>query len=114
MPGDLAAQRIAATEAARQAIAGLRAARGPLMFFLSGGCCDGTTPMCFDLGELRTGDADLLLGEVDGCPFYVDSQHYAAWNEPLLLLDVGDGEAGGFSLSAGPDRHFVIHYRPPG
>ena len=65
--------RITATPAARQAIARLRAARGgPVMFIQSGGCCAGSTPMCYPDGEFLIGDIDVLLGDIDGCPFYID------------------------------------------
>lgn len=103
------AARISATPAAREAIRRLRAARGhPLMFVQSGGCCDGSAPMCFPSGEFITGDADLLLGEVEGCSFYIDSRLYHAWNDPALVLDVATGEPGGFSLGPGGGLHFVI------
>jgi uncharacterized protein (DUF779 family) len=65
--------RITATPAARTAISLLRATRGaPVMFVQSGGCCAGSTPVCFPEGELVIGDVDLLLGDIDGCPFYID------------------------------------------
>ncbi len=99
---------ITATPAARGALSRLRAARGgPLMFVQSGGCCAGSVPMCFPAGEFLVGDHDLLLGEIDGCPFYIDEALYRAWNQGPLLLDVADGPPEGFSLGAGPDRHFV-------
>jgi uncharacterized protein (DUF779 family) len=101
MPG------IAATQAARAAIAALRAAHGPLMFVQSAGCCDGSSPMCFPAGEFLVGDGDVLLGEIDGCPFYIDRRQYDALNRPVLQLDVQPGAAGGFSLDAGEGIHFV-------
>ncbi len=104
-----------ATPAARRAIAALRAARGPLMFVQSAGCCGGTAPMCFPLGEFHVDDGDLLLGVIDGCPFYMDGRHYTAWCEPRFLLDVEPGFAEGFSLPAGEGLHFVIRSAdPPG
>ena len=65
--------RVVATESAVAEIRRLRDEHGPLMFFQSGGCCDGSSPMCFPDGELLLGPNDLLLGEVDGCPFYIDA-----------------------------------------
>ena len=104
--------RISATPAAREAVLRLRAARGhPLMFVQSGGCCAGSTPMCFPAGEFLTGSGDLLLGEIEGCPFYIDSRLYAAWNEAELILDVGPGEPEGFSLGPGNGMHFVVRSR---
>ena len=103
--------RVTATEAAIEAIEGLKAARGPLMFFQSGGCCDGSLPLCFALGELLIGDQDVLLGEVGGCPFYIDGRQYEVWKHTQLILDVGQGEPEGFSLPAGDDAHFIIWSR---
>ena len=102
---------VTATPAALAAITDLVGQRGPLMFFQSGGCCDGSLPMCFDDGELVIGDHDVLLGAVGGCPFYIDHRQYEAWKHTQLILDVGAGEPEGFSLPAGEDRHFVIASR---
>jgi len=100
--------RITATPAAREAIGRLRAARGgPVMFVQSGGCCAGSTPMCFPEGELIIGDVDLLLGDIDGCPFYIDKRLDEAWNQDEFLLDVAEGEPEDFSLAAGENQHFV-------
>jgi uncharacterized protein (DUF779 family) len=106
--GEETAPGVAATPAARQAIAGLSGRRGPLMFVQSGGCCGGTAPMCFPQGEFITGTSDVLLGEIDGCPFYIDTRLYQAWGQPSLVLDVEPGFAEGFSLPAGEGAHFVI------
>jgi len=100
--------RISATPAAREAVKRLCAVRGgPVMFVQSGGCCAGSVPMCFPAGEYITGVHDLLLGEVEGCPFFIDSALDVAWNEPELVLDVEDGEPEGFSLGAGVGQLFV-------
>ena len=88
----------------------LTAEHGPIVFFQSGGCCDGTAPICVKRGELPPGPADLLLGDIAGAPFYVDLDQYRRWRSPHFLIDVGAGPAQGFSLSL-PDRHFVT--RPP-
>jgi uncharacterized protein (DUF779 family) len=95
------------TDAALAAIAAVRAEEGPLMFVQSAGCCGGTVPMCYPLGEFLLGEADLLLGEVDGSPFYIDAAHYRAWGEPIMILDVGPGEPEGFSLPAGDGLTFM-------
>ena len=101
-------QRISATPAARKAVNRLCAARGaPVMFVQSAGCCAGSVPMCFPAGELVTGAHDLLLGEVEGCPFYVDSALDTAWHNPHLVLDVADGEPEGFSLGPGSGQRFI-------
>jgi uncharacterized protein (DUF779 family) len=102
---------VTATPAALVAVADLVAHRGPLMFFQSGGCCDGSLPMCFDDGELVIGDHDVLLGTVGGCAFYIDHRQYEAWKHTQLILDVGLGAPEGFSLPAGEDGHFIVHSR---
>jgi uncharacterized protein (DUF779 family) len=115
-PGALA--RITATPAAREAIRLLRAARGgPVMFVQSAGCCAGSTPMCFPAGEFLTGGIDVLLGEIGGCPFYIDKRLDQAWHQEQFLLDVAPGEPEDFSLPAGDNLHFVTRSptcAPPG
>ena len=108
----LAEQRIIATGAAREAVRRLRAARGPLMFVQSAGCCAGTVPMCFPDGEYLTGAGDLLLGSVAGAPFYIDQRLYQAWHPGQLILDVAPGPPEGFSLPAGEGQHFVTRGKP--
>jgi uncharacterized protein len=103
--------RVIATPAALAAIAGLRQRRGPIMFYQSGGCCDGSLPMCFNDGELIVGDADVLLGHIGGCPLYIDSRQYEVWKGTQLIVDVGEGEPEGFSLAAEPDKHFITRSR---
>ena len=105
---------ITATPAARRAITALRAGHGPLMFVQSAGCCDGSSPMCFPAGDFVVGTGDVLLGEIDGCSFFMDSRQYDALGHPELVLDIAPGEAGGFSLDAGQDTtgqiwHFIAH-----
>ena len=100
--------RVTATPAARSALAALRAARGgSVMFVQSGGCCAGSTPMCFPDGEFLVGDVDLLLGDIDGSPFYIDRRLDEAWNQTLFILDVEPGPPEDFSLAAGDNQHFV-------
>ncbi|HTQ69031.1 MAG TPA: DUF779 domain-containing protein [Solirubrobacteraceae bacterium] len=101
---------VTVTEAALDAIERLRAEHGPLAFFQSGGCCDGSLPICLKEGELPPGPGDTLLGSPGGAPFYVDADQYRRWNRPHLVLDVREGEPQGFSLSP-PGAHFVT--RPP-
>ncbi|HUZ22656.1 MAG TPA: DUF779 domain-containing protein [Streptosporangiaceae bacterium] len=103
-----AAPRVTATPAARRAIARLRAARGgPVMFVQSGGCCAGSTPMCFPDGEFLVGALDVLLGAVDDCPFYIDRRLDEAWHQDQFVLDVEAGAPEGFSLAAGEGQRFV-------
>jgi len=81
------------------------------MFFQSGGCCDGSLPICLDDGELKIGDNDVLLGHVGGCPFYIDHRQFELWQHTQLIVDLGEGEPEGFSLAAGVDKHFITRSR---
>ena len=101
--------RVVATESAVAEIGRLRDEHGPLMFFQSGGCCDGSSPMCFPDGELLLGPNDLLLGEVDGCPFYIDSEQYERWNRPTLVIEVAAGAGSAMSLEGLHDLHFNVN-----
>ena len=108
------ALRVVATEAAVAELGRLSAEHGPLELHLSGGCCDGSSPMCFPAGELRVRDSDVCLGEVAGCPFYVDGEQYERWGSPAFVLDVGAGGGSGFSLEGLHDMHFKIGLPPAG
>jgi uncharacterized protein (DUF779 family) len=99
------------TPAALEAIAHVVSDGGPVMFFQSGGCCDGSLPMCFRVGEFIIGDHDVLLGVVGDSLFYIDHRQYEVWKATRLTLDVVEGEPEGFSLPAGPGRHFVTRSR---
>lgn len=99
--------RLTTTPAARKAIARLRAAGVHPMFVQSGGCCAGSVPMCFHAGEYLVGAGDRLLGEIDGCPFYIDARLDDALGRPSILLDVAAGLPEGFSIAAGARTHFV-------
>ena len=107
-----AVQRVVATEAALRLIGKLRDKHGDVMFHQSGGCCDGSSPMCFPSGELLLGPNDLLLGELDGCPFYIDADQYERWNSPALVLDVAPGAGSGMSLEGVHDLHFHVNSPP--
>ena len=103
---------VTATDDALAAIAALTEAHGRLMFFQSGGCCDGSSPICLREGELPIGPNDLLLGTVGGSSFYIDAEQYERWNSPAFVLDVASSAPEGFSLGAG-ETHFVSR-TPPG
>jgi uncharacterized protein (DUF779 family) len=79
---------------------------GPLAIFQSGGCCDGSLPLCLLAGEMLPSPNDVLLGHVAGTPFYIDGEQYERWGNPEFLLDVATGAPEGFSLGE-PDAHFV-------
>jgi uncharacterized protein len=102
---------VIATPAALDSIGRLVAERGQIMFFQSGGCCDGSRPMCFDRGELIISDHDVLLGTVGSSPFYIDGRQYEVWRHTQLILDVSDGSPEGFSLAAGEEEHFITRSR---
>jgi uncharacterized protein len=98
---------ITATPAALEVIHRLEATHGPLMFFQSGGCCDGTSPICLKDGELPAGPHDVRLGNIGGAGFYIDSDQYQRWGTPRFMIDVASGAAEGFSLEGLEGVHFV-------
>jgi uncharacterized protein (DUF779 family) len=102
------APAVTATAEALALIERLRAVHGPLMFFQSGGCCDGSAPMCLPDGELVTGPGDLLLGVIDGASFYIDADQYERWSRPRFELDVSPGPGESFSLEGTEGVHFVV------
>jgi uncharacterized protein len=106
-----AVDRVTATPSALAALAQLRKRRGAVIFYQSGGCCDGSLPVCLEQGDLRIGDGDVYLGSVGGCPVYIDDRQYAVWKHTQLIIDIGEGEPEGFSLPAGDDLHFVTRSR---
>ena len=99
--------RVRATPVALEVIERLRAGHGPLAFFQSGGCCDGTSPICLKDGELPPGPYDVRLGEIGGAPFYIDAEQYERWGTPRFLIDVAPGAAEGFSLEGLDGVHFI-------
>jgi hypothetical protein len=99
---------IRATPAALELIARLRDRHGPLMFHQSGGCCDGSAPMCYVDGELKLGARDVKLGEVGGVPFYMGADQYERWKHTDLTVDVVPGRGSGFSLEAPEGLRFLI------
>lgn len=103
--------RVSVTEAARVLIGELRKEHGPLMFHQSGGCCDGSAPMCFRLGEFRVGAQDVLLGEIDGCPFYMSASQFEYWRHTHLVIDQVPGRGSGFSIEAPRGVRFLTRSR---
>lgn len=103
--------QVVATDAALAALERLTTAHGPLMLMQSGGCCDGSSPICLHAGELLVGPNDLLLGEVAGARFYIDAEQYERWNRPRLVLDAAAGPAEGISLEGLEGIHFVTRSR---
>ena len=107
----MAASRIVISEAARQVIDRLIAQHGPLIFHQSGGCCDGSAPMCYPQGEFLIGDQDVMLGEVHGCPFYMSAFQFEYWKHTQLELDVTKGRGASFSAEIPLGLRFVIKCR---
>ncbi|MFE6776763.1 DUF779 domain-containing protein [Streptomyces sp. NPDC057702] len=109
--------RIALTGAAAELLRRLTRAHGPLMFHQSGGCCDGSSPMCYPRGEFRTGGADVLLASlsVDGLAeridFWMASQQFERWRHTHLTVDVVPGRGSGFSVEAPEGVRFLIRSR---
>ncbi|WP_400163396.1 DUF779 domain-containing protein [Brevibacillus sp. TJ4] len=104
-------QKVLATDAALALIERLKAKHGPLMFHQSGGCCDGSSPMCFPLGEFVVGDSDICLGEIGGCPFYMSRAQYNYWKHTQLVIDVVEGRGGMFSLEGPEGLRFLTRSR---
>lgn len=103
--------RIIATEAAATLIGELQQRHGPLMFHQSGGCCDGSQPMCYELGEFRVGGSDVLLGQICGYPFWIAADQFAYWQHTQLILDVVKGRGSSFSLEIPTGNRFIIRSR---
>lgn len=103
--------RITVTAAAADLIAQLQALHGELMFHQSGGCCDGSQPMCFAAGEFLTGSNDVCLGEVCGCAFYMAADQFAYWKHMQLILDVTPGRGSSFSLEIPLGVRFLTRSR---
>ena len=105
-------EQITATDAALAELARLRERFGPLTLLQSGGCCDGSSPLCVREGELLVGPpTDIYLGDLDGVSFWIDHDQYERWNRPAFVLDVAPGAPSSFSLEGVDDVHFVS--RPP-
>jgi uncharacterized protein len=103
--------QVVATDAALALIQELRERHGELMFHQSGGCCDGSAPMCFPLGEFIVGDDDVHLGDIGGAPFYISGPQYEYWCHTQLIIDVVPGRGGMFSLEGPTGRRFLTRSR---
>ncbi|QEI06305.1 DUF779 domain-containing protein [Pigmentiphaga aceris] len=103
--------RVVATPAALVFIEQLRAKHGDLMFHQSGGCCDGSAPMCYPLGEFMVGGSDVLLGEIGGTPFYMGADQFEYWEHTQLIIDVVPGRGGAFSLDSAEGQRFLTRSR---
>jgi uncharacterized protein len=103
--------RVLATDAALDLIGKLKEMHGPLMFHQSGGCCDGSAPMCYPADEFKTGGSDVRLGEIGSCPFYMSADQFEYWKHTQLIIDVVPGRGSGFSLEAPEGLRFLTRSR---
>ncbi len=104
-------ERVKVTAAAIAVIDKLRAAHGDLLFHQSGGCCDGSSPMCYPIGEFRLGGQDVRLGHIAGCPVYIGAAQFEYWAHTQLTIDLVPGRGGGFSLEAPEGVRFITRSR---
>ncbi|GAA4757938.1 DUF779 domain-containing protein [Citricoccus nitrophenolicus] len=113
---DESVSRVGMSQAALDLITTLEQVHGPLMFHQSGGCCDGSSPMCFPDGDFKTGGSDILLGTFElpsgnGLPFWMSREQFEYWKHTHLTLDVVDGRGSGFSVEAPEGKRFLIRSR---
>ena len=104
-------EQVLRTPAAVELMASLEAKYGELMFHQSGGCCDGSSPMCYPRGELMVGESDVLVGTLGDTPFYMSKSQFEYWKHTQLILDVVPGRGGMFSLEGPEGVRFLIRSR---
>jgi uncharacterized protein (DUF779 family) len=103
--------RVVATPAALDLLREIVAEHGPVLFHQSGGCCDGSSPMCYAQGDFLLGEDDVRLGEIDDMPVYIGGRQFELWRHTQLILDVVPGRGGMFSLDNGRERRFLTRSR---
>ncbi len=104
-------QRVLVSDEAKAVIDQLRASHGPLMFHQSGGCCDGSSPMCYAEGDFRLGRSDVKIGEIHGVPFYIERQQFEYWKHTQLTVDVTPGRGSSFSIEIPLGVRFIVDSR---
>jgi uncharacterized protein (DUF779 family) len=104
-------EQVIRTDAAAALMETLEAKHGSLMFHQSGGCCDGSSPMCYPRGEFLVGDGDVLLATLGETPFYMSRSQFEYWKHTQLVLDVVPGRGGMFSLEGPEGVRFLIRSR---
>lgn len=107
----MSVNRVLITKEAEAVVDQLRQQHGPLIFHQSGGCCDGSSPMCFGEGELFLNESDILLGEVSGCPFYMSKDQFEYWKHTQVTVDITKGRGSSFSLEIPLGIRFIIKSR---
>ena len=103
--------RVDITETAGAMLEQLKRQHGPLLFHQSGGCCDGSAPMCFPVGDFRVGPQDVHLGQIGGCDFYIGAAQFDYWEHTQLVIDVVPGRGSGFSVEAPEGVRFLTRSR---
>lgn len=103
--------RVSLTPAAFDLIEDLKKKHGELMFHQSGGCCDGSQPMCFEKGDFRLGSSDVCLGSVNGCEFWMSKDQFEYWKHTHLTIDVVAGRGASFSLEIPYGKRFITQSR---
>jgi uncharacterized protein (DUF779 family) len=103
--------RVMITEKAATMVAQLTRQHGALLFHQSGGCCDGSAPMCYPLGDFRVGPQDVFLGTIAGCPFYIGAAQFDYWQHTQLVIDIVPGRGSGFSAEAPEGVRFLTRSR---
>ncbi len=101
-------ENVCATPAALELIEKLKSMHGELMFHQSGGCCDGSAPMCFELGDFKVGESDLLIGHIGGSPFYISADQFDYWKHTQLIIDVTPGRGSSFSIEIPLGVRFLL------
>ncbi|SDJ33724.1 DUF779 domain-containing protein [Salimicrobium halophilum] len=104
-------ERVTATDDALELIETLKEKHGDLMFHQSGGCCDGSSPMCYPEGDLIVGAQDVKIGEIAGVPFYIHKKQFEYWKHTQLIIDVVEGRGGMFSLEGVEGKRFLTRSR---
>lgn len=104
-------ERVTITDKAAEMLEQLKLQHGPLLFHQSGGCCDGSAPMCFPEGDFRVGPQDVHLGTIAGCEFYIGAAQFEYWEHTQLVIDVVPGRGSGFSVEAPEGVRFLTRSR---
>lgn len=107
----MAYPRIDVSEKAKEVIHELKKRFGELMFHQSGGCCDGSSPMCFEKGDFKVGGSDRWIGNIEGCDFFMNSDQFEYWKHTHLTLDITPGRGSSFSLEIPMGIRFIIQSR---
>ncbi|MEI6189865.1 MAG: DUF779 domain-containing protein [Chitinophagia bacterium] len=104
-------KRVLVTPAAENVIAQLKEKFGPLMFHQSGGCCDGSQPMCFEKGDFKVGGSDIKIGIIADCEFFMSRDQFEYWKHTQLTIDITPGRGSSFSLEIPMGLRFIVHSR---